>query len=476
MNNYFKNIIFKLITIIVGIVLFASTLIHVSYLHRGYTKLNGFYYLKKNSIDLAVIGTSTTLTSFLPLDAFNDYGISAYNYTTNAHFENTIKYSIIDIKRTQNPTAFLIDLTPFIFEHYAGNESWPSDQKELYIKYNLDSRKYHFDRLKIINEILIDKNESKNINDYLYYFFDIARYHTNKINIDNFNNSAKNFSRGFEHFRHIAKHGYIDIDKVVFSDKKTERINEREEFYLDELIRMAKQKDNNIVFYCPPVLFYDKKYLRRKNYIIEYLKNNSVNYIDLHEKYDDIHMIHYMDFWDDLHFDALGAEKITKTLCEYIKNNYAIPDRRKESAYEDQIEDCKEWENIKGEYVFLDLTSAAVDIRDGKVKKKITEENTENTESIESIDKLIEIASKSNIKKSTSKNKNTKTNTKNNNKDKNIDNNTSSNTHEENTSNIINSIGRNVITDSIDNDELQGESRIYSFKRPTGPDEQNKKD
>ena len=452
MSSYFKNLILRLISIVVGIALFAFTLIHVSYLHRGYNKLIGFYYIKKNSIDLAVIGTSTTFTSFLPLDAFNNYGISAYNYCTNAQFENVIKYSIFDILRSQNPTVFLIDLTPFILEHYAGNESWTPDNKELYIKYNLDSKKYHFDRLKMIDEILIDKNESKNINDYLYYFFDIVRYHTNDINIDHFDYKEKNFNRGFEHFRHINKHGYIDIDKIIFNDNKKERINAREEYYLDELINMSKQY--NIIFYCPPILFTNRHHLRRKNYIIEYLKNNAAKYIDLYEKYDDMHMIHYMDYYDETHFDVLGAEKITKALCEYIKDNYTIPDRRKESYYDDQLEDCKEWENIKGEYVFLDLTSAAVDIRDGKVKKKISEKNHGD------INKLIEIASKSNIKKPTSKNNNTKSNVKKSETNKNTDNNTSPN-------------NKSNINDSIEKDEIINENRIFSFTRPVGPDEQN---
>ena len=98
MMTIFKNVIKRVITVIVGILLLVFTLIHVTYIHRGYTVLQGFYALPKNSIDVAVVGTSITFSAFMPMDAWHDYGISSYNYCTNVQFLNSLKYSLKDIE------------------------------------------------------------------------------------------------------------------------------------------------------------------------------------------------------------------------------------------------------------------------------------------------------------------------------------------------------------------------------------------
>ncbi len=397
MKKFINNIISKVVTVIIGIVLLIYTLIHVTYLHRGYNVINGFYNLPKNSMDLAVVGTSVTFSSFMPYEAWHDYGISSYNYCTNVQFENSIKYSIRDIEKTQSPIVILVDIFPFIYEHNAGNTEWTKAQRELYIKFNLDSRKYNFDRFNLIDEILRDRNESRSMQDYLYYYFDIVRYHSNEINLANFNNSQKNLNRGIEHFRHVDKGYLIDADKIIKNDNSLLKIGERDEFYLKELVDISKSSKSKIIFICPPIVFSDNKELHKKNYIIKYLTDNNCIALDLTNQINKLKMNYLTDYYNETHFDALGAEKITKYLCEYIKNNYDIPDRRKDINYRYINDDYDVWKPIKGGYVFLDLTSVAVDMKEGKIV-------TKNESDVESINRaLSQISTRSNIKKETVK-------------------------------------------------------------------------
>ena len=453
MKSLFKNLIKKIFIVILGIILLTYSLIHVTYMHRGYNILNGFYALPKNSIDVAVVGTSVTFTSFLPLDAWHNYGITSYNYCTNVQFQNSIKYSIRDIERTQNPKLILIDIFPFIYNHNAQNTDWKIDQKELYIKYNIDSRKYHLDRINLISEIIKDKKGYVSLNDFLYYFFDIVRYHTNDINIDHFNNSMKDINRGYQHFRHVDKQYLINSDELVQNNNKTSKINEKDEFYLKELIDYSKKSEAEILFYCPPICFYDEKSIEQKNYIVEYINNSNCICIDLSDKMDELLMIYTMDYWNATHFDVLGAEKITKYLCEYIQKNYKIPDRRSDENFKYLNDDYDVWENFKKEYIFLDLTSVAAD-KQKCIIKEITLASDDSKNII-----LKNIATKSSPTKKKSNKVATVSNAKN-------------NTNSVRRINNISEIGPGFSQngESSPNTKKPNNNRIYSFdKLETGP-------
>ena len=453
MKKLFKNIIKRVFTVTIGIAILIYTLIHVTYMYRGYNILNGFYALPKNSIDVAVVGTSVTFSSFMPYDAWHNYGISSYNYCTNVQFQNSLKYSIKDIERTQNPKLIIIDIFPFIYNHNAQNSDWKIDQKELYIKYNLDSRKYQLDRINLVNEIVRDKNGSFSLDDFLYYFFDIVRYHTNDINIDHFNNSKKEINRGYEHFRHVDKQYLINPDELVQTNNKIKKINEKDNFYLKELVEFSKKSKAEILFFCPPICFYDEDSMKQKNYIVEYINNNNCICIDLSNKMDELLMIYSMDYWNINHFDALGAEKITKYLCEYIQKNYDIPDRRDDENYKYLNDDYETWKIMKDEYVFLDLTSVAADKQKGLIKE-ITLASDDSKNII-----LKNIATKSNSTKKKSNKVATVSNAKN-------------NTNSVRRINNISEIGPGFSQngESSPNTKKPNNNRIYSFdKLETGP-------
>lgn len=65
----------------------------------------------------------------------------ACNYCTNVQFENSLRYSVKEVMKTQSPRLMLIDIAPFMYEHdvtYA--YAHEPDNAELFVKYNVDRR------------------------------------------------------------------------------------------------------------------------------------------------------------------------------------------------------------------------------------------------------------------------------------------------------------------------------------------------
>lgn len=56
--------IYRMVCLAAGLALTGYLFIQVSYMHRGYTRLMGFYGMEENTIDVVFVGTSVTFSSF----------------------------------------------------------------------------------------------------------------------------------------------------------------------------------------------------------------------------------------------------------------------------------------------------------------------------------------------------------------------------------------------------------------------------
>ncbi len=337
----------RLLTVIIGTVVLIAGIIVSTYMLRGYTRLFGFYQLDKNSVDVVFVGTSVTFSSFMPMEAWHDYGMVAYDYCTNMQMENALRYSLADIERTQSPKVIMVDMVPFMYGHYAGNETWDEENRELVIKYNLDSRRYTLDRFALVNEINTDRQGS--FADYWYYFFDISRYHTNRYVLDHYDNAEKDVNRGYFHLVHNASEVFR-LEDAVSDVGSIVPIGERDQYYLDKLLEKAGKMDCEVVFYCPPVYVKEEDYYGKKNYLKEYIEERGFTFADFSGDMEKIGLDCATDLWSCDHFDSLGAEKVTRFLCDYLLSNYDIPDRRGDDRYSYMNRDYVAWEEIKTGY------------------------------------------------------------------------------------------------------------------------------
>lgn len=346
MSGVMKKV-YRVCCFLVSIILTGYLFVHISYMYRGYTRLMGFYGLKKDTVDVVFVGTSVTFSSFMPMEAWNQYGMTAYNYCTNVQFENSLRYSVREIMKTQSPSVMLIDVAPFMYEHWAGNQSWKKEHHELYIKYNIDSMKYSLNRILLTNEI--NRDASGDLYSYLSYFFDIGRYHTNQPLIGQFDNSYNDVDRGYGYLRK-EEGDPIRVESLVEDDGSELPLETCHAEYFRTLLKEVKKLDCNVVFYCAPIVFYDSQVFARKNYLKRIIEEENGVFWDLSTEVEKIGLDYQCDFWNDFHFNSLGAEKVTRRLAEMIVGAYDIPDRRNDPKYANWHEDYQSWLIHKADY------------------------------------------------------------------------------------------------------------------------------
>lgn len=356
----------EILGIVLAIVIIALAFVRISYFQRGYTRLMDFYGYEKNSMDMVVVGTSVTFSTYIPMQMWEKHGIASCDYCTNVMFENAMRYSIRDVLKTQSPKLIMVDIAPFFMEAYAANKEWSEEWREQFIPFNIDSRKYSLDRLCLVKEI--NEDIGGDWSSFANLWFDISRYHADKpvINELRFNNASdENEARGYGYLNRM---GGEDLDRVslmlgnsVLEDGMRSSNSEcedgiplsvRSRKYLDLLIEEVKKTeaktDTSVVFYCAPIWFDSEDELLRKKYVEETLVNNGITYYDLSGRAQDFDV--NTDYWGHDHLDYLGAEKATDLLYEEIISQYQLPDRRQDEKYGYWYEDYDKWLLLKDKY------------------------------------------------------------------------------------------------------------------------------
>ena len=273
----------KAIKLIIFFALCAFLFIQLSYQFRdelANTKgnLSGFYAQEKNTLDVVVVGTSATFSAFGPMDAWEQRGFTSYNFCTNVLLENSIKYAVREIEKTQSPKVIVIDIAPFIFEHYTDINS--SEFDEQWVRYNIDGYRYSWNRIQLINHV-VPKDIPKGD-----YYWDIAKYHSNR---------EPDLGEYWFMKKDNVNKGYNNLpwkgEQILLLGEKTQDVCSLEgvqnELFLDLLESLGKCK-SEILFINQPLVYQTEEQIMHVNYMKEKIKEKGYDFLDMSDFYDEI--------------------------------------------------------------------------------------------------------------------------------------------------------------------------------------------
>ena len=293
----------------------------------------GFYGEEKNSLDMVYIGGSATFVYYEQLRAFERQGITSYNFAANTIQPELYKTMIKDILRRQNPEVIIIDARAFQYRE--------KDQPPTEVAYRnvLTGMPLSINKIEFIHE---------NVEKYLKeddtsYYFDIIKYHRNleKIRVNDqikmAFNMYENQLKGFHFIPKVEKQKKI----VNNTDIKTP-ISEETEKILIDLLEYCRTTDCNYLFVVSP---YVEQELHKENfnYISEIINQYGYNFLDANDYYDEMKLNFETDLYNYSHVNILGADKYTDFLCEYLIENYNLPDRREDENYQEWFDLLDNW-------------------------------------------------------------------------------------------------------------------------------------
>ena len=277
---------------------------------------DGFYSLKKNSLDIIAIGSSHVITSINPCVIWNEQGIATYNFAMNSLDYLTAYYYLKEAIKTQKPRVVLFDILP------NGN-----DPQEITVAHGT------WDYLKIsLNKIegILERADKNHFDELLFPFL---LYH-NRWSDLTINDLRYLFKKKEDRF-----YGYFAFDEAIPQNEPPQDIisesitlTEYELQYLDKIISLCRENDIELVFMKTPTVI-PQSWKATMDAIKEYSKEKEVVVWDFSYSTEDIGLDYNTDFIDIVHMNIIGSYKFSSYLGEKLSSSFKITDKRKNEEY-----------------------------------------------------------------------------------------------------------------------------------------------
>lgn len=324
--------------------IFIVLLIAVSYMVRtnGDVKdrFSGFYAEKDDTLDIVMVGSSPVFPYYVAPKLWGETGIAMYPLSSNMQRPVAMKYLVQEAEKSQSPALYIFEMRMFTIEDAGLSENMA------YTRGVTDNMRYSPLRCKTIQAMVPEDNEEGRISFYL----DIMKYHTN----------WKMLALASE-WKNIAYHNPHPLKGYTFKDEvgpqpmpdcgNAEGVKEipaEQEAYLRDLLDFLKEGQRDALFIVSP---YGESLKEQQmfNYMEEITASYGYPFLNMNDYYEEIGIIFEEDFADyGSHTNAVGAEKCTDFLKEYLLTHYDFKDKRGDKAYASWDESYALWQEEIG--------------------------------------------------------------------------------------------------------------------------------
>lgn len=299
----------------------------VTYIVRtsGDTKdrISGFYAEKDNTIDVIMAGSSPVYPYYSAPKLYGEQGIVLYPLSTNNQRPKAIKYLLEEAQKTQDSSLFVIEMRMLSMP----DEEW--EDTMAFTRGVTDNLKYSLNRIKAINALVSDKSQRHT------YYFDIFKYHSNwkmlflPSQLRHWRYEAKSPLKGLEIKTGVGPVEYEDVT----GETGIGQMQDKQYAVLLDLLAYLEETGIDALFLLSPYQM-DREAKQIYNFMIPIIEEAGYPVLDLNDHIKEIGIDCKTDFYDyGSHVNALGQEKCTAYLGQYLKEHYELPDRRGQKEY-----------------------------------------------------------------------------------------------------------------------------------------------
>ena len=322
---------------IIFIIGFVWILVTVTYIIRtnGDVKdrFTGFYAEPEDTIDVVMIGSSPVYPYYASPKIWGEYGITAYPISSNLQRPVAAPYLVEEVEKTQSPSLYLFEMRMFT----ARDTDLTNNMA--YTRGVTDNLKYSLNRIKTVNAMVDDKAER-----YTYYF-DIFKYHSNWKTI-----VLPEQLACFRYEKPDDQKGYVLTDEVgpceaVDTSRITDKLPmpEKQEECLYTLLDYLKENKLQALFFLSPMVM-EKDKQKMYNYMEDIIESYGYEFLNMNDYYEETGIDFSTDFSDyGGHTNALGAEKCTSFLFDYVTAHYSFEDKRGDGKYRSWDTAYEQW-------------------------------------------------------------------------------------------------------------------------------------
>lgn len=280
--------------------------------------MRNFYAEEENSLDVIMIGSCNSYTSFLPTVAYDEYGMSACVFSGPDQELVTSYHYLIDSLKTQKPKVVALEALFLTCEPTPKREYYNRTAVE-YMPPSLNKAKLIMDLGAMESEYMQTVNPSSpgKILTWAGYFFPLLRYHGREdVTMDDV---TFHFERDDQVLHHggSAHYNFIVNDSVDFPEIHNgyEIRDVSREYFIKMRDLCEKEGITFLLVKSPNSWRWDDE---NTAVVREFAEEQGVPFLDMHT-YDDWLVSDYSQSTGRL--NVYGMKKFTEHFCEYIQEN-----------------------------------------------------------------------------------------------------------------------------------------------------------
>lgn len=317
----------KFLKIVSFVLIFALTItgtlcvLDFKYLDSTF-KLDAFYELPDNSVDVLVLGSSHAYQGINTAVMWKEYGYAAYDLCGAAQPIWNTYYYLEEALKTQTPKVIILDVYTLHYTSEYGETSFAI--KNTYgLKWS--------DTKKEAIEVSFDTESTGN-----QYFIELLQYHSRYSDLSKTdfypyqaNREMYENHKGFYCYFRSEKVNEPALDDVDYKNEMTDKCL----FYYKMILELAESK--NIPVMVTAIPFAAEPYHQGFfNAAEEIADDYGAPFFNFLTEYKEAAGIDYStDFADGQHLNHLGNTKLTRFLANFIRVNYNVPDNRGNENY-----------------------------------------------------------------------------------------------------------------------------------------------
>ena len=317
--------------IIAASLLVLSIIISVAFMQRFMSIPNSydeyrmvlFHKEPTESIDVLMIGSSATYSSFSSAYAYEQFGFTSFPYAIRGATCTSWKPSLVDALRTQMPKLIVVD----VFGGGYDNDVLRFRNSQLYTIMNY--MPLSIEKLHLAEELSVEVDRTSTSS----LLFPFIKCHTNvpkniatlkeRLNVERMNTSVLKGIEVDTRTRKLNK-----VDEASFTDESVPLDKEAEDIILD-FIDYCKNENVDVLFVKYPSVLTEQNpseliVNKRANRILELAEEAGYSTLNMQKEFYTIGLDEETDFYNHGHPNTRGQMKITKYLGSYIKNEKNI--------------------------------------------------------------------------------------------------------------------------------------------------------
>ncbi len=329
-------IIFIIITIIIA--LLVSQLIYRDTNYYEANLLETIYTMKPNSVDVLVVGPSTTETGWNPFVAWNEYGITSLNYSFSYLPAPIVKNLITDVLKTQKPKVILINVDSLLFDNLNNDKS-----RKFFFYHIFPQLPFSLNKFYMLAKLT--KYYKLDFKTFIYSAFPVIALRHIALNDIKTDNLTLSYLRA-AYFRKNSSLAFIRAGKI--KTYQVEKPAPKE--YVEELLELCKTSDIPIIFISvPAAILFTKPYItvdvkKRYDMFFSILQKRQINFIHANQfpTVRDLKLTD-ADSFDEDHLNFWGSKKYTSYVAGILVKNFNLQNKKDNPEYSFWNDAAKEY-------------------------------------------------------------------------------------------------------------------------------------